>query len=113
MTPDDLDRILSSEDFVEPSSDFAMDVMAAVRQQAAEPSPLRFPWFRFAAGVAASGVMAASGTVLLLRSGPALAAMAAPLTHLASVTPELGYATAAVVVSLGLASLPRLLLRSA
>jgi hypothetical protein len=31
MTPDDLERILSSEDLLEPSSDFAMDVMAAVR----------------------------------------------------------------------------------
>jgi hypothetical protein len=45
MTPDDLDRILSSEDLLEPSSDFAMDVMDAVRQQAAEPSPLQFPGF--------------------------------------------------------------------
>jgi hypothetical protein len=66
MTPDDLDRILSSEDLLEPSSEFAMEVMAAVRRHAAEPSPLLFPWFRFAAGLAASGAMAVAGTVLLL-----------------------------------------------
>jgi hypothetical protein len=63
------------------------------------------------ATVAASGVMAAAGTVLLLRFEPALAALAAPLAPLAAVTPELGYATAAVLVSLGLGFLPRLLVR--
>ena len=33
MTPDDLDRILSSEDPLEVSSGFAMSVMDAVRRQ--------------------------------------------------------------------------------
>src|SRR5258708_3997794 len=88
MTPEDLDRILSSEDLLEPSSDFEMDVMAAVRRQAAESSPLQFPWFRFVAGLAASGAMAAAGTVLLLRSAPALAAMTAPLAALGAFTPS-------------------------
>lgn len=111
MTPDDLDRILSSEDLLEPSSGFAIDVMAAVRRQAAEPSTLPFPWFRFVVGLAASGVMAAAGSVFLRVSEPALTAMAAPLAPLASVAPQLGYATAALLVSLGLASLPRLLVR--
>ncbi len=111
MTPDDLDRILSSEDVLEPSSDFAADVMAAVRRQAAEPSPLRFPWFRFVAGLAASGTMAGAGTVLLLRSAPVLTAMTAPLAALGAFTPELGYAAAAALVSVGLASIPRLVFR--
>ena len=111
MTPDDLDRILSSEDLLEPSSGFTMEVMAAVRRQAAEPSPLRFPWFRFVAGLAACGVMAAAGTVLLLQSEPALTSITAPLASLVAVTPELSYATGAVLVSLGVAALPRLLVR--
>jgi hypothetical protein len=55
--------------------------------------------------------MAAPGTVLLLLSAPALTAMTAPLAALGALTPELGYAAAAVLVSLGLASLPRLLFR--
>jgi hypothetical protein len=112
MKPDDLDRILSWETPVEPSSDFAMHVMAAVRRQAAESPPRPFPWLRFAAGLAASGVMAAAGTVLVPRSESTLAALAASLTPFAAVTPELGYATAAVLVSLGLASLPWLFARS-
>ena len=111
MTPDELDRILSSEDLMEPSPDFTMDVMARVRLQAAEPSPLSFPWFRVVTGLGATCVMAAAGAVLLLRSGSALTATVAPLAQLAAVTPELGYATAAVLVSLALASLPRLLFR--
>ena len=111
MTPDDLDRMLSSEELLEPSSGFAMDVMAAVRRQAAEPAPVRFPWFRFVAGLAASLVTAAAGTMLLQLYAPALAAMTAPLAALGAVTPALGYATAAVLVSLGLATLPRLLFR--
>jgi len=112
MTPDELDRVLSSEDELEPSSDLVTNVMAAVRSPDAEPPALGFPWLRFAAGVAASGVMALAGTVLLLRSGPALATVTAPLAPLAAVAPELGYAAAAVLLSLGLASLPRLLTRS-
>jgi len=111
MTPDDLDRILSSEDDLAPSSGFARNVMAAVRRRDAAPPALRFPWLRFAAGVAASGVMAAAGTVLLLRSAPALAAMTAPLAPLATVAPELGWAAAAAILSLGLAFAPRLLAR--
>ena len=112
MTPDELDRVLSSEDELEPSSDFVTNVMALARSPDAEPHTLRFPWLRFAAGVAASGVMALAGTVLLLRSGPAVATVTAPLAPLAAVAPEFGYATTAVLLSLGLASVPRLLTRS-
>jgi hypothetical protein len=110
MTPDDIDQILSSEDLLEPSSDFVMDVMAAVRRPA-EPPRLTFPWFRFVAGVAASVVMAAAGTVLLLRAGPALAPMTAPFAPLAATAPEFVYAMAAMLLSLGLAAVPRLLIR--
>jgi hypothetical protein len=111
MTPDDLDRILSTDDNLEPSSDFVMSVMAAVRLPDAEPPALTFPWLRFTAGLTASGVMAAAGTTLLLRSGTALTTVTAPLAQLAAVAPELGYAAAAVLLSLGLASVPRLLSR--
>jgi hypothetical protein len=111
MTPDDIDQILSSEDLLEPSSDFVMDVMAAVRRPA-EPPRLTFPWFRFVAGVAASVVMAAAGTVLMLRAAPVLTLTAAPLAPLAAIAPEFGYAMAVMLLSLGLAAVPRLLIRA-
>lgn len=108
MTPDDLDRILSSQDDLQPSSGFAERVMAAALQPDAAPPALKFPWFRFAAGVAASVAMAGAGTALLLDSGPALIRAAAPL---AAVAPVVGYAALAALLSLGFAALPRLLVR--
>jgi hypothetical protein len=110
MTPDDFDRILSSQDDLEPSSGSANKVMAACRLHA-EPPALTFPWFRFGAGVAASVVMAAAGTVLLQRSGPVPISVTAAAASLAAVAPVFGYATVAVLLSLGFASLPRLLAR--
>lgn len=102
MTPEELDDILSSEKTLEPSSSFAGSVMASVRREAMEPAPLRFPWWRFAAGIGASGGMAASGTVLLMRSdvlaGPAPAAVPATV-----------YAFAMLLVSLGVAAVPLVL----
>jgi hypothetical protein len=92
MTPDELDRILAAEDSLKPSSGFVSGVMEAVREDAAAP-PLRFPWLRFSAGVAACGVAAFAGASIPL--GP--------------IAPVVGYAAAVLVASLGLASLPRLL----
>jgi hypothetical protein len=48
----DLDRILSGDDDVVPSSAFVSDVMAAVRREASTPAPLPFPWRRVAPGLA-------------------------------------------------------------
>ncbi len=108
MTPDDLDRILASEeDTLMPSSGFVMNVMEAVRAEAAEPV-LRFPWLRFGTGLAACGVMAAAGSVLLPRVDVSLAPIAVPLLRMA---PELSYAIAAVLVSVAVAIAPRLLAR--
>lgn len=106
MTGDELDRILSSEEPLEPSSGFVAGVMEAIRAQAAAPPPLPFPWRRFAVGLVACVILAAAGTALLLPRArtPGLAAMLAPL---AAVGPELAYAMLALIVSIGLARLPR------
>jgi hypothetical protein len=50
MTNDDLDHLLESHDDIVPSSGFTDAVMAAVRHQAWETPPLRFPWERAALG---------------------------------------------------------------
>ena len=109
MTPDELDRILRSEDLLEPSSGFATNVMDAVRRQLAEPLAPRFPWIRFASGLLAGGVMALTGTILLSQSEVTVVALAAPLAPLGAIVPEIGYATAVLLMSFGLTSLPRLL----
>jgi hypothetical protein len=106
MTPAEIERILSTDQTPEPSSGFVQTVMAAVRIEALEP--LRFPWFRFAVGLGASVVMAASGTVLLERWAAAWTPVSRALAPMSAVAPELGYGLAAGLVGLGLASLPRL-----
>jgi len=46
MSNDELDRILSKHDDIQPSSGFAASVMDAVRNEASAPPPIPFPWKR-------------------------------------------------------------------
>ena len=50
MRDDDLDRILNREEIL-PSSGFVDSVMDAVRQEAATPPPIPFPWKRALPGL--------------------------------------------------------------
>ena len=56
MRRDDIDRILSTEQEIAPSSGFASSVMAAVQSEAAAPPPIPFPWKRALPGLAAVGI---------------------------------------------------------
>ncbi|MGO9640502.1 MAG: hypothetical protein ACLP1Y_04240 [Candidatus Acidiferrales bacterium] len=60
MTRDALDRILSAEDQIVPSSGFAASVMDAVRREAATPPPIPFPWKRALPGFVV-GIVAIAG----------------------------------------------------
>jgi hypothetical protein len=60
MSHDDIDRILSREEEILPSSGFAASVMEAVRSEAAVPPPIPFPWKR------ALPLLAAAGAALVL-----------------------------------------------
>jgi hypothetical protein len=51
--PEQLDRILTQEDALMPSSGFAASVMDAIQDQAAEPAPIPFPWKLALPGIAA------------------------------------------------------------
>jgi hypothetical protein len=51
---DDLDRILSEEEEILPSSGFTASVMEAVRREASTPPPIPFPWKRALPGLAAA-----------------------------------------------------------
>jgi hypothetical protein len=55
MRHDDLDRILSTELEIIPSSGFVTSVMDAVRHDAAAPPPIPFPWKRALPGLCAAG----------------------------------------------------------
>ncbi len=54
MDHDDLDRLLSHEPEIVPSSGFTASVMKAVRVQAQAPPPIPFPWKRALPGIAAA-----------------------------------------------------------
>jgi hypothetical protein len=57
---DEMNRILSREEEILPSSGFAASVMDAVRREAAAPPPIPFPWKR------ALPVLVAGGFVLAM-----------------------------------------------
>ena len=62
---DDLERLLSKDDALVPSSGFASSVMDAVQRAADEPPPLRFPWWRFIVGVVGCVVWAGAAINML------------------------------------------------
>jgi hypothetical protein len=56
MNHDEIDRMLSREEEILPSSGFAASVMDAVRREAAAPAPIGFPWKRALPGVVLAGL---------------------------------------------------------
>jgi hypothetical protein len=56
MKPDDVDRILSEEIGIAPSSGFVGDVMDAVRREASAPRRIPFPWLRALPGLTAGAL---------------------------------------------------------
>jgi hypothetical protein len=62
---DEINRILSDEDEILPSSGFAVSVMDAVRREAAAPPPIPFPWKRALPGLVVGGL----AVVLVLVAG--------------------------------------------
>ena len=94
MDDKELERILSSEGPLVPSSSFAMSVMEAIREAEAEPRHARLPWGRLAAGMAACVGWAASFTAVVSDLDPAVA------STLADAAPELSLAAAVVLATL-------------
>lgn len=94
MDDKELERILSSEEPLVPSSGFTLSVMEAIHAAEAEPRQPRLPWWRLAAGMAACVGCAASFTALVGDLDPAIA------SALATAAPELGLAAAVVLATL-------------
>jgi hypothetical protein len=57
MEDAEMDRILSNQDEIVPSSGFPASVMEAVRREAAEPPPIAFPWARALPVLVLAGLM--------------------------------------------------------
>jgi hypothetical protein len=86
MKPDELDRVLSREAEIIPSSGFIRSVMAAVQNEAVAPPPIPFPWKRALPGLLASLVAVVWSTVDGVRypapqSAPAISVIPSTVTH--------------------------------
>jgi|SRR5579863_1843381 len=72
MRHDDLNRILSAQEEIIPSSGFVSSVMDAVRHDAGAPRPIPFPWRRALPGLCAVGLTFAwvvvAGSTLFMRA---------------------------------------------
>jgi hypothetical protein len=72
MRDPDLDRILSKEEEILPSSGFAASVMEAVQREAAAPPPIPFPWKRALPGLCVAGLTLVSliiSSIVLITHG--------------------------------------------
>jgi len=67
MTDERLDRILAGEETLIPSSGFTAAVMGRVREEAAAPAPIPFPWKRILPGIVLGGAGLVWGAVELTR----------------------------------------------
>lgn len=80
MKQDDIDRILSDDETILPSSGFTASVMEAVQREASAPPPIPFPWIRALPGLVGAGATITMEVAVLAgklgappRSGPTLA----------------------------------------
>jgi hypothetical protein len=88
-----IERVLRQDETLEPSGGFSLRVMAAVRQEAALPPPIAFPWRRLLAGISACAALTATGGALLVHSAshlrlPALPDLPPPWLSLPALEPS-------------------------
>lgn len=107
MTDKRIDEILGAEEGLVPSSGFLASVMERVREEAAAPPPIPFPWKRAVPGfVVAAGVFGWAAVEFARQMGPAMTALkAAPVpVHLAASAvqglEQAGWVVAAMAVSM-------------
>lgn len=102
---DNLNRILASEAELAPSSGFVAAVMERVREEAAAPAPIPFPWKRVLPGMVAAGAGLGWCAVELVKMGIAERGTASliPLQSIVSMSKPLegaGWVAAALGLSL-------------
>ncbi len=69
--PDAVDRILAAEEELIPSSGFLAATMERVREEAATPAPIPFPWMRALPGIVLVALVIGWSGFELLRAGVA------------------------------------------
>jgi hypothetical protein len=64
---DALDKVLTAEEELAPSSGFLASVMDRVREEAVAPPPIPFPWKRFLPGIIVACIVLGAAAFLLIR----------------------------------------------
>ena len=105
MTNERIDGILAGEQELVPSSGFLASVMERVREEAATPPPIPFPWKRFVPGmVVAAGVLSWGAVELVRFVGPRLHEVKLAPPHIAPTMAQpleqAGWVVTALAVSL-------------
>ena len=107
MTDKRIDEILATEEELVPSSGFVSAVMERVREEAAAPPPIPFPWKRAVPGmIVAAGVLGWGAVEAVRYIGPALGEMrlaqprVAVAASMARPLEQAGWVVAALAVSL-------------
>jgi hypothetical protein len=103
---DQMDRILAAEEALVPSSGFLASVMERVREEAAAPPPIPFPWKRALPGIVFAAGVLGWGGFELVRMGLATVSavpLSAPHVPAALMQPleQTGWVAMALAVSLG------------
>jgi hypothetical protein len=105
MTNERIDEILATEQELAPTSGFLSSVMERVREEAAAPPPITFPWKRFVPGMLVVACVMGWAAVELVRFvGPRLheVKLAPPQIGPAMIQPleQAGWVVSALAVSL-------------
>lgn len=102
MSQEDLDRILAEEEKLAPSSGFVASVMERVREEAAAPAPIPFPWKRIVpAMLLALGVLGWSVAELVRHGLSDLRALALIQPHVSTALTQSVQETGWVAMALG------------
>ena len=108
-----IDHILATEEKLIPSSGLLASVMNRVREEAAAPPPIPFPWKRAIPGIlAASGLFGWGASVLIRIELPALCAITLSLPRLSAALVQPLEQAGWVALALGASLLSWLLSRS-
>jgi hypothetical protein len=75
-----LDRILATDEELVPSSGFAASVMERIREEAAAPRPIPFPWKQAVPGIVLAAGVFGWGAVELTRQAISAAHNAPPIS---------------------------------
>ena len=97
-----IDRILAHEDVLIPSSGFASAVMEQIRQEAAAPRPISFPWKRAIPGFVLAAAGMGWGVFEFVRYGlPAIESTEPVTVHLPAALMNSTQATLWIALALG------------